>query len=264
MNAEPATCLKIFDRAFDDAAVQELRAIVAKTLQARPALAPGERDRKWWNDMRGLLAAGMDEDVRRALSLFCGTPLLGWCRQQLGDDLYFALNYIHFRYYDPVRRPIPNAWHFDAVVMGIDVPMLNFWIPLDDVGETAPGLTVVTEACRPRQAWKLFVDACEANGGSVRSGRRAIRPLDNVDVAQLLADEPDADLVTPRLKAGSAISFNQMHLHATQSITPEMGPRASLEVRLVPGEAVRKHRLSEVTALARVSFVDREASPAAE
>ena len=148
------------------------------------------------------------------------------------------------RRFDPTRRPVPAQWHFDANIFGLDTPMVNFWTPLVDVGETAPGLTLMNAPRRPEALWTRMIDiAAERDGAFDRENRRKTL-FSDAEVAAAVAATPDAELVTPRVKAGGSIAFDHQYLHGTQVLTPEMGMRDSLEIRLLPLDVAVSRGLS--------------------
>lgn len=234
-----------FDAPIAAAPLAALQEAAGAFVASREPLQPGSRDTKWWNNFAILAQGGEAGAVRRIIQTFLRTECMAWCRAVLGRDLMFVLTFCHIRHCDPARDPVPTSWHFDAALMGPDVPMVNVWIPLVDVGVTAPGLTFVDGPRRPDALWQRLLDACSAYGEAVELRRRRVKPFSREDAEAAIAADPGVRVFTPRLSAGQAIAFDQNFLHTTQEIVPEMRPRTSLEIRLVSAEVARAAGLLE-------------------
>jgi len=231
---QSASLMRVFERALPDQTVLALRRLVEDCLGARPELADDERDVKWWMNLATLSETRGVEPAKQVLRLFCETPLFAWCRQEMGADLVFVLEYCIMRRFDPRRRPVPAQWHFDANIFGLSTPMVNFWMPLVDVGETAPGLTLMDAPRSPDVLWAKMRAIAAERGGTFDAVNRRKALFADSEVAAAVAATTDAALITPRVNAGGAIAFDHQYLHGTQALTPAMGVRDSLEIRLLP------------------------------
>lgn len=230
---------RVFEAGLGLEDVARLREVVTKTLGRRGALPDGERDHKWWVNLANLYASHGSGPVGNILQLMAGTPVMAWCRAQLGDDLAAVLQYCIFRRFDPPRNPVPAQWHYDANIFGLHTPMVNLWIPLVDVGVTAPGLTLVDAARRPAALWERLVETADQAGQfDPETRRRTLFP--DADVAAAMAIDPQARFITPQLKPGGVIAFDQQFLHGTQALQPGMGARDSFEFRVMPVDVARR------------------------
>lgn len=247
MSAPPQSrsLMRVFERALSDQTVHELRRLVEDCLGSRPELADDERDVKWWMNLATLSEQRGVDPAKQVLRLFCESPLFAWCRQKMGPDLVFVLEYCIMRRFDPRRRPVPAQWHFDANIFGLSTPMVNFWMPLVDVGETAPGLTLMDTPRSPDELWTKMGAIAAERGGTFDAVNRRKALFADADVTAAVAATTDAALVTPRVKAGGAIAFDHQYLHGTQALTPSMGIRDSLELRLLPLDVAVKRGLAD-------------------
>lgn len=232
---ETAGIRNVFDPVLPRAGIAGLRQLLDRSLGRRPALEADQRDVKWWINLATISEQAGRPAALAILKLFCDTPLLAWARERLGHDLVFVLEYCILRRFDPVRRPIPSHWHFDANIFGPTTPMVNFWMPLVDVGDTAPGLTLASEARQPATLWSLVCDIPDGSDSDPIARYQMLYSRDEVTAA--LDATPGVTLETPQLRAGGAIAFDQQFLHGTQALTPDMGVRDSLEIRLLPLDA---------------------------
>lgn len=240
----PDATLRIFESPVSERQLPLYRGVVQRYLGARPALDPEQRDIKWWVNLANVVDAGEVQVARSVLAAFCETPLFALAKERLGPELVFVLEYCILRRYDPVRRPVPALWHFDANIFGLETPMLNVWTPLVDVGTSAPGLSVFDRPRRPAALWAETTEIAHDDGRFDASNRRRTLFDDSrIDAAR--SDEPDTNVLTPQISAGGAIVFDQQFLHGTQKLTPQMGMRDSLEIRLMPLEVATKLRLNE-------------------
>lgn len=139
---------------------------------------------------------------------------------------------------------MPAHWHFDATLLGMTVPVVNTWFPLVDVGETAPGITIVDSPPCPKTLWTALVGMADANGLFAKDTRASTLFADGA-VERALAGDPEVRLITPVVPAGGAISFDHQYLHGTQRLTPEMGVRESFEFRVVSERVARRFGLTD-------------------
>lgn len=129
--------------------------------------------------------------------------------------------------------------------------MINTWTPLVDVGETAPGLTLVRGARRPERLWRKMREI-SLEGGLFDRTNRGSTKFSDADVEDSVANDPEAEFVTPTVPAGGAIVFDHQYLHRTQRLTPAMGVRDSVEFRVMSERVFREAGLDKVHPIARL------------
>lgn len=230
--SEPAPYFQVFEQTLDQSTVRMLRSVVDQTLGRRESLSEGQRDHKWWISLLDIRKIAGDDTVAKIIAPLVGSPAIQSSMTAVGDDPVAVLHYCILRRFDPGRNPVPAQWHFDANILGTRTQMINTWHPLVDVGETAPGLTLVRGARRPARLWQRLVDSADAAGMFNAESRRATL-FSDADVEAAIDADPEAALVTPVVPAGGAISFDHLHLHGTQRLMPQMGMRESFEFRVM-------------------------------
>lgn len=171
--------------------------------------------------------------VSRALRLVMSDVLLEQARAQFSEDVRFVLQYGVLRYYDPAAGGPFAHWHFDANILGPDTRMLNFWIPLVDVGVTSPGITLVTPRRAPEAVWQHLRGVAAKDGRITEANRKMTHYADGAIADEIEKDER-CKTITPVIPAGGALVFDHQTLHRTQFLTKGMTPRYSFEVRVVP------------------------------
>lgn len=169
----------------------------------------------------------------RTLQLVMSDALLTQARAQFSEDVYFILQYAVLRYYDPSVGGAFANWHFDANILGPYTRMLNFWIPLVDVGISSPGITLVTPKRAPQTVWQHLENVVAKDGRITDANRKMTLYADKAMADEIEKDE-SCKLITPVIPAGGALVFDQQTLHRTQFLTQGMTPRYSFEVRVVP------------------------------
>lgn len=230
---------RVFESGLPPLAVGDLKEIVSKTLCLRGPLGEGQRDERWWIKLADLLKSYGDRPVDHVVRLLAASSMIGWCREQMGDDLVAVLDYCIFRRFDPSRNPVPAQWHFDANIFGLHTPIVNLWIPLVDVGVDAPGITLVDTARRPASLWQRMTDTADSNGQFNHSSRRGTL-FPDAEVSSAMAADPDVRFVTPQIRTGGVIAFDHQYLHGTQVFQPGMGPRDSFEFRVMPADVAKR------------------------
>lgn len=234
---------RVFEQALEPDAVERLRSVIGQTLGRRGDLGDGQRDQKWWVSLGDFVAHGKHGVAKLILESVVPSAPVQAAMKAVGDDPVAILQYCIFRRFDPRRNPVPAHWHFDANILGTETRMVNTWFPLVDVGETAPGITFVLGARRPDSLWQRLVDLADADGMFTSENRwQTLFPDADVDAA-VMAD-PQAELVTPIVSAGGAISFDQQYLHGTQHLTAAMGLRDSFEFRVMSEKVARSTGLA--------------------
>lgn len=176
------------------------------------------------------------ELVRRILAEFLQAPGFPRVRQLLGDDFYFMLAHCFARHRDLSDPADRNRWHFDASFMGMSGEMVNVWLPLVDVGVEIPGLTFLRGVEDRRAMWSAFERWATAHWDVERGPASTDMFADERTVERHLGHSPD--LLTPELKAGEALVFNQATFHRTQELAAPKGVRTSIEFRLAAAQAV--------------------------
>lgn len=242
--------LAVIERNFDAEQLDKLKGVFAKLFDERsPALSDALDDR-WWVTLDRVFESKEVDTVKTLLGVFCRTPALKYVRKALGNDLVFVLRYCILRRFVPSEGHNPAAWHFDSNICGPDVPMFNCWTPLVDIGETAPGITLAREPRTPKVLWDRVKTVADEAGGWIYDRNRSKTLFTPEEVAA--AGVEDSDLVTPHVKAGSTIIFNQDILHRTQELQPQMGIRDSMEIRVVPSAVVEAGRIPPAYMFIRV------------
>jgi hypothetical protein len=154
----------------------------------------------------------------------------------LRDTPVILFPHCAFRFHQPGDDHSHLPYHFDGGFMGTDVTTLNFWIPLVDVGETAPGITFLKPKVDPTPFLKDWLTEVTRKSGKRYSAE---------EIGRLYGQEPSDLLHTPVLQAGSVAVFHQLTPHATQKLPDGGDYRISIEVR-VGGRsalpAIYKHR----------------------
>ncbi|MEQ8398334.1 hypothetical protein [Thalassobaculum sp.] len=234
---------RIFEAGLDPVTVADLKEVVSKTLGLRGPLDEGQRDQRWWVNLADLLKSHGERPVGHVLHLLAASPMMAWCRAQMGDDLVAVLTYCIFRRFDPSRNPVPAQWHFDANIFGLHTPIVNLWIPLVDVGVDAPGITLVDAARRPASLWSRMIETADSNGRFDHVSRRGTL-FPDADVSAAMAADPDVRFITPQIKTGGVIAFDHQYLHGTQVFQPGMGARDSFEFRVMPADIAKRTGLS--------------------
>lgn len=235
---------KVFDKALSEAVVASLRSVIEQTLARRSALAEGETDKKWWVSLEELRKHAGNDPIQDILKLVVGSPAIQAAMSAVGDGPVAVLQYCIFRRFEPTRNPLPAHWHYDANILGLGTRMINTWLPLVDVGETAPGITLVDGPRRPAALWQRMVDLADADG-MFTAETKSSTLFEDEEVVEAVAADPQADFVTPAVPAGGAISFDQLFLHRTQRLTPDMGIRDSFEFRVMSEKVARETGLSQ-------------------
>ena len=161
--------------------------------------------------------------VRRMIELFCEAGCLGMAQKLLKGEAAFLLPQCAYRYHQPQTYNSHLPFHLDAAFLGADAMSLTFWVPLVDVGETAPSLTFL----RPEIDSRRFVEAWVERA---RTGKMPY--FDGKEIAEVYGEPAESLFVSPVLPAGSVSIFHHMTPHATQAM-PEGGSyRISIDFRI--------------------------------
>lgn len=117
--------------------------------------------------------------------------------------------------------------------LGGDKPSVNFWVPLDDVGETLPGLSFISNKDLERHAWDRYQAKMDAAGW---------RSTDPNLLDKMMPSEARETfrkfLFTPKVHRGDALLFGAETLHATQDVPDWQGERVSVEFRVAKSDAI--------------------------
>lgn len=166
--------------------------------------------REWTRGTGGILAADSPVLFNRLVDLYRRRGLAQAIETHLGERPVLSVGKTVLRRVHPTN---PGDFHQDGAFLGSDVRTINVWIALSDCGEDAPGLEVVD--CRVPHIVDMGTDDASfewSAGRSVASAANGGRPF-----------------ARPTFKAGDAIVFDQLMLHAT-SHSPLMNrPRYALE-----------------------------------
>jgi hypothetical protein len=242
---------RVFERAVPDSVLSTLRMMTKKTLGGREPLQDGQRDQKWWVSLLDLYKAGSTDAVKTIIAEMARTDGVRAAMEAVGDDPVAIMHYCILRRFDPNRNPVPAQWHFDANILGLNNQVINTWIPLVDVGETAPGITLVVGARRPRRLWEAMVELVDEDGNIPRAAKARTLFPDEVVEREVAAD-PDAAYLTPVVPAGGAIAFDHQILHTTQRLGADASPRESFEFRVMSERVARAAGIIEKHPLARL------------
>lgn len=158
--------------------------------------------RGWTRGTGGILAADSPVLFNRLADLYRRRGLAQVIEEHLGERPLLSVGKT------VLRRIVPtNAgdFHQDGAFLGADVRTINVWIALSDCGANSPGLEIVD--CRVPHIVETGTDDANFDWSA---GREI--------AAQANGGRPFA---RPVFKAGDAILFDQLMLHAT-SYSPEM------------------------------------------
>jgi hypothetical protein len=163
----------------------------------------------------------------RAVLTGGGGDKLRWL---LGDDLVFLVDNCSHRYHESGNAESRLGLHFDADFIGIRHLAVNLWVPLDPVGETAPGLTFLD----PRVDTRTFIEEWRELIQRMPDPRRPLvrGRFDPDYVLRVAGEQVPEPMVTPVLAPGDALLFNQFIMHATQLMDGPHDLRRSFEFRV--------------------------------
>ncbi len=217
--------------------VAAVRDFVARTLGGRAAVGDGEQDENWSVDFRTLMADGRLQNPSELVRVVKKSSVPTLCREIFGPGLAYSVDKSLIRDFNPGRRPVPAAMHFDAHVFGPHVPMVTVWVPLNAVGVDSPGLAVATRPHWPRQYWTDLTDCVDSNGlyRRIPADRRA---YSQDEIYALARKEPEWPIVEPVLDVGDVMIFDHQHIHGTQPGIAEPKRRMSMEIRVLPMRVV--------------------------
>lgn len=215
----------ILERAFPPAAVARMRAIADEIFAGMP-FTEGRQALNFEAMFRSKREAPARELIA-AFNRFADKP----ARDRFPNGYCFLLRNCGVRRSNPANPGSRLALHFDANFLGDgdDARVFNFWVPLVDVGETAPGLTLLDPE----------VDQSPVQADWRRHAQQPFVPVDVYytadDIERILGRE--APMVSPATPAGSVVPFDQMTLHATQVMETGI-ERTSIEFRICDPERV--------------------------
>lgn len=169
--------------------------------------------------------------VEQVFRLFCESRCLDVARALLKDDIAILVTHSAFRYHEPGDRHSHLPYHLDGGFMGRDATTLNFWIPMVDVGVTAPGLTFLRPELDPNLYLRSWL---------VSSMNRQDLKFSSDDLSRIYGQPAEKILVSPVLAAGSVAVFHHLTLHATQQLPNGGDYRVSMEMRIAAQSAVPK------------------------
>lgn len=234
--------LEILRGALPKDAVDKVRDNVRQLIGNRAAPADGQSEVHWSVNLDLLLDKGNLRHPGQIIGLVAGTGVTRRCREILGPDIVCSLQATIIRDFRPDHRSEPARMHFDANLFGPSVPMLNVWVPLNDVGRDSPGLTMATVPHWPRPYWDRMVGMANEDGLLPGGAWQHL----NFPPAEILAragEEPEWPFFEPELAVGDVMIFDHQFIHGTQVTLTSAGRRFSLEIRFLSrGSAERYSR----------------------
>ncbi|WPZ32919.1 phytanoyl-CoA dioxygenase family protein [Thalassobaculum sp. OXR-137] len=230
-HAVPPT-LRVLENVLPPQTIEILNGLNAWALGDRPAQSAGLAGRKSEKTLRDMIAEGTIGHPRGLFALFKGTEIEAVWHEVLGPDIALCLSSTIMRDFNPVNRPTPARWHYDAFLLGMSTPMLNTWVPLNDVGVTAPGMTMCRIPHWPHDYWQRAVEIADENG-MIPATRQEEVKYSNDEILALAEKEPESPIFDTVLNAGDVIVFDHQHIHGTQHSLVNAGRRRSLEIRVV-------------------------------
>lgn len=162
--------------------------------------------------------------VRSILRFFWSSGLGQFYRQTYEREPLLLLEHCTIR----VQQPQPDGnyvpWHLDANFYGFGVPMLTAWVPLVDVGTTAPGLEFADISGRLsdselRRIWT-----------SLKTDELGRRSLNDQGLEELFGRDVRRRPVA--IKTGGFCIFDQTVLHRTQVMPDATETRMAIEFRI--------------------------------
>lgn len=219
--------------------VERVRAFVTWVLGFRDAPPTGQSEGNWSANIRGLMQRGAIAKPQSVLGFLNRTPIPDLCRAALGSEIDCSIDKTLVRDFNPGHRPAPAPMHFDAHLYGPHVPMVTVWMPLNDVGLQAPGLSISTRPNWPLAYWNELVDGVDDTGhyDPMMAGPRSYPSNDIDDWAKREAEWP---LIEPLLDAGDVAIFDHQHIHGTQTSIKRPSRRMSLEIRILPADRAKQ------------------------
>ena len=198
-----------------DEALEAYDAYQAAGLQARassayaplpiPSSEPLEATRSWSRESGGVWAVESPRLFQILLALYGSQGLLDAIGGYLGERPLLSVGKTVFRRAEPDAN---GLFHQDGAFMGADIRTMNVWTALSECGMDAPGLEVVGRR----------VPYIVPTGTPGAIFHWAVARTE----AERAAD--GAPIVFPQFKAGDALIFDQLMLHAT-GVKPGMTKR---------------------------------------
>jgi ectoine hydroxylase-related dioxygenase (phytanoyl-CoA dioxygenase family) len=225
--------LRIVREALALSTIEALRGLNSWALSERSWETATRGNRKTEKTLRDMIAEGLIGHPRTLFALFKGTEIEKIWNEVLGPEIALCLTSTIMRDFNPVNSPKPARWHYDAFLLGMSTPMLNTWVPLNDVGRTAPGMTMCKIPHWPREYWQRAADLADEHG-MVPAARQEEVKYNNDEIMALAEKEEEFPLFDTILDAGDVIIFDHQHIHGSQHSLMNAGRRQSLEVRVVP------------------------------
>lgn len=224
--------LRILQNALPPETIEVLRGLNTWAVGERPASITGNAKPKTEKTLRDMVAEGTIGNPKSLFTLFKGTEIEAFWHEVLGPEIALCLSSTIMRDFNPVHRPAPARWHYDAFLLGMSTPMLNTWVPLNDVGINAPGMTMCKIPNWPQEYWQRAAEIADENG-MIPAARQEEVKYSNDEIMALVNQEPESPVFDTILNAGDVIIFDHQHIHGTQHSLVHAGRRRSLEVRVV-------------------------------
>lgn len=177
---------------------------------------------------------GLLEDVLR---WFWSSPFPGLFRSLYEHEPALMIDFLTVRHHAVGSTFSHVAWHADVNFAGAAGPMMVCWVPLDPVGETAPGL----EFCQPRH--KATQAALHSGWYKVLS-RGKNRSLQDEDLASLYGVD-NYRTEGHVLDIGDCYVFDRYTVHRTQRMTQATAARYAIEFRVTSRTLSPRHEIED-------------------
>jgi|GEM_PF-5746560 len=176
-----------------------------------------------------ILGAGGDEisaTARAIVDLFWRTPVPEHYQSVFQVPCALMLNFTTLRQHLAGHTQTHVDWHFDYNFFGNDPSSMVAWVPLDPVGENAPGL----ELCLPKD------EVPRENFVRLFRDGRPPTTLD-AEAIDLLYGRDNHQRIAPKLGPGDALLFDKLVLHRTQLMPNATADRLAIEFRMTSAKA---------------------------
>jgi hypothetical protein len=191
------------------------------------AVADGQIVRGYvsWPQLKGALAFANDDLVKRLDTMADKTRVLA--EAAYGSRVRFLDGFAVARRHRASPSPVEITkvpWHRDSTFIGPsgNLDTINFWVPLADVGATAPSLELILGSHQLME--------------QIREERPSYTNIESDWIDQHLAG---FERSTPHCNAGDALFFTDQVVHRTQILADAGVDRINLEFRWSRAQAER-------------------------